>query len=90
MEKVGVGAEVQREILNAVSEKLRETNAAYTKLQNEVAKVPEAGAKETAEYYRSTVVKAMEELRKPVDELEMLVDKRVWPMPSYGDMMFNV
>ena len=90
VEKVGVGAEVQREILNAVSKKLRETNAAYTKLQNEVAKVPEAGAKETAEYYRSTVVKAMEELRKPVDELEMLVDKRVWPMPSYGDMMFNV
>ena len=26
----------------------------------------------------------MEELRTPVDELEMLVDKEMWPMPSYG------
>ena len=33
---------------------------------------------------------AMEELRTPVDELEMLVDKSMWPMPSYGDLIFEV
>jgi glutamine synthetase len=32
----------------------------------------------------------MENLREPVDELEMIVDKSVWPMPSYGDLMFEV
>ena len=31
---------------------------------------------------------AMTELRTPVDALEMIVDKEMWPMPSYGDLMF--
>ena len=33
---------------------------------------------------------AMDALRSPIDSLEMLVDKEVWPMPSYGDLMFEV
>ena len=32
----------------------------------------------------------MENLRAPVDQLEMIVDKELWPMPSYGDLMFDV
>lgn len=32
----------------------------------------------------------MEALRTPVDELEMIVDKDMWPMPSYGDLLFDV
>ena len=43
-----------------------------------------------ANYYHDEVVKAMEELRRPVDALEMIVDKESWPMPSYGDMIFEV
>ena len=30
----------------------------------------------------------MDALRAPVDELEMIVDKEMWPMPSYGDLIF--
>ena len=33
---------------------------------------------------------AMEALRAPVDKLEMLVAKEIWPMPSYGDLLFEV
>ena len=43
-----------------------------------------------AEFYHDQVVPAMEALREPVDELEMLVDKEMWPMPSYGDLLFEV
>ena len=32
----------------------------------------------------------MDVLRAPVDHLEMIVDSRLWPMPTYGDLMFNV
>ena len=28
--------------------------------------------------------------RQPVDRLEMLVAKEMWPMPSYGDLLFEV
>ena len=36
------------------------------------------------------VVPATEVLRKPIDTLEMIVDKDLWPMPSYGDLLFEV
>jgi glutamine synthetase len=32
----------------------------------------------------------MAALRTPIDQLEMIVDKEYWPVPSYGDMMFEV
>ncbi len=40
--------------------------------------------------YRDEVKVAMDELRAPIDKLEMIVDKDVWPMPSYGDLIFEV
>ena len=45
---------------------------------------------EQARYYHFTVVQAMAALRSPVDKLEMIVDKEAWPMPSYGDLIFEV
>ena len=32
----------------------------------------------------------MDDLRAPVDALEMMVDKKVWPVPTYGDLIFEV
>ena len=46
--------------------------------------------KERAHFYHDHVMPAMEDLRAPIDKLEMLVDKEVWPMPSYGDLLFEV
>ena len=43
-----------------------------------------------ARFYHFYVVPAMEALRAPVDKLEMIVDKEAWPMPSYGDLIFEV
>ena len=45
---------------------------------------------EQAKFFKFTVFPAMEALRAPVDKLEMIVDKEAWPMPSYGDLMFEV
>ena len=36
------------------------------------------------------VKEAMDELRAPIDALEMIVDKSVWPVPSYGELTFEV
>lgn len=43
-----------------------------------------------AEAMRARVVPAMEALRTPADKLEVIVDRRYWPMPSYGDLLFEV
>ena len=46
--------------------------------------------KEQAFFYKDTVKEAMAELRTPIDELEMIVDKEVWPVPTYGELTFEV
>lgn len=48
------------------------------------------GAKLSAQAYRDTVIPAMVALRTPADKLEMIVDKELWPFPSYGDLIFEV
>ncbi len=47
-------------------------------------------AQTKAHYFHDTVMTSMKALREPVDRLEMIVDKDLWPMPSYGDMIFEV
>ena len=82
---------VQTELLKKCSALLKETNEAMHTLSALVVKIPEvAEGRDRAVYCREQIVKAMDALRKPVDELEMLVDKSMWPMPSYGDLIFEV
>lgn len=87
----GARASVQAALLNEISDLLEETKAALTKL---IALDVEAASKEDVEeqakFFHETVMPAMGALREPVDKLEMLVDKEVWPMPSYGDLLFEV
>ena len=87
----GVDASVQTETLKEVSALMAETKAA---LDNLVKTIADAAAKEEGEvqatYYHTEVVPAMDALRAPVDKLEMIVDKEAWPMPSYGDLIFEV
>ena len=82
---------VQADLLKKTSKLLKTTNSAMNKLGKLVSQVesyPEG--RERAVFFREKIVPAMDELRKPVDELEMIVDKEMWPMPSYGDLIFEV
>ena len=82
---------VQLELLKKCSALLKVANSAMKNLSDVVSKVTEIPeVRESAVYCKDVVCKAMEELRTPVDELEMLVDKSMWPMPSYGDLIFEV
>lgn len=83
--------DVQTELLRDTSSLLKDTRDALNHLKD-VAKIAAAmeEGKERAFYYREKVMPAMEALRRPVDELEMIVDKDMWPMPSYGDLLFDV
>ena len=81
----------QSSILIDVNEHLKSAKLALEnliKLMDDAGEV--VGIDKHARYMREVIVPAMEELRKPVDELEMIVDKDLWPMPSYGDLLFEV
>ena len=41
-------------------------------------------------FHKDTVKVAMDALRAPIDKLEMIVDSTIWPVPTYGDLMFEV
>ena len=82
---------VQKHLLEETSTLLKQTQRALDHLIEVEAKANamEEG-KELAEYNHEKVVAAMQDLRTPVDQLEMIVDKEMWPMPSYGDLIFEV
>ncbi len=87
----GAEASVQTGLLNETSALLSDTKAALAKLTDVIAQAAEMeeGAGQ-ARFFHDTVMPAMAELRAPVDKLEMIVDKEMWPMPSYGDLLFEV
>ncbi|MDR0862027.1 MAG: glutamine synthetase III [Oscillospiraceae bacterium] len=45
---------------------------------------------EAADAYRERVFAAMSELRLVVDELELIVGKKYWPLPTYGEILYSV
>ena len=87
----GVDVTVQMEMLSDVTAKLSEMKAATTALEEITAKA--AGAEDSAQVakaYKDDVMAAMAALRKPADELELMMPKEVWPIPTYGDLVFEL
>jgi len=82
---------VQTSLLTSCSSLLANAKKALDVLKEANAKATtmEEG-KERAEFYKEVVFPAMNALRAPIDELEDMVNKEYWPVPSYGDMLFEV
>ena len=91
VKEAGADATPQQELLKKTTSLLAKMNEALEELKRveaEAAKMP--AGKEQAFLYKDKVVAAMAALRKPADELEMIVDKEMWPFPTYADLLFEV
>lgn len=91
MNTIGITPTVQTDLLKDISSLLDEASGAVRILRSvseEAGGIPDNRTR--AHFYHNYVLPAMEALRRPIDKLEMLVDKEVWPMPSYGDLMFEI
>ena len=87
----GMDVSCQTELLKKCSDLLAQAKEALKALETAQKKSGTLSeGKEQAGYFKDVVKEAMDQLRRPVDELEMLVDKEMWPMPSYGDLIFEV
>ncbi len=82
---------VQTTLLTDSSALLAKAKAAVIRLQEvvEEAATKEEGA-EQANYFKDIVFPAMADLRAPIDELELIIAKEAWPVPTYGDLLFEV
>ena len=91
VKEAGADASVQSGILAETTELLNKVNAALTNLKKvEAQAAAMTDEKEKAFFYKDVVMVAMSELRAPADALEMIVDKEIWPFPTYADLIFEV
>jgi Uncharacterized protein related to glutamine synthetase len=82
---------VQTDLLVESSALLATAKAALVKLQAVTAEAAEKEeGPEQAAFFKDVVIPAMADLRTPIDALEVIVDKEFWPVPAYGDMLFEV
>ncbi|MCI9315992.1 MAG: glutamine synthetase type III [Lachnospiraceae bacterium] len=87
----GADASTQTGILKEVSDNLAAMQTALVKLEKaekEASAIEDV--KEQAFFYKDNVRIIMDELRAPADRLEMIVDKEMWPLPTYGELMFEI
>ncbi|MCL2198230.1 MAG: glutamine synthetase III, partial [Defluviitaleaceae bacterium] len=59
-------------------------------LESNLSEKTKQSPKDHASYYSKKVIPAMAALRKTADELETLVAKKHWPLPSYGELLHSV
>lgn len=91
LKEMGVTVSVTKKLANKISGKLEEAQDAVEALEEAVAQAAAMTVgKEQAFFFYEQVAPAMRALRRPVDELEKMVDKAYWPMPTYADLLFEV
>ena len=63
-----------------------------TKLSDKIDELDAHGgdSMEHAKIYRDTIISIMNDIRADADKLETMVDARIWPLPTYGDLLFRV
>lgn len=82
----------QEELLTEVSATLasmKKNINALEKIQNKAEKMHGDTYKQ-AVVYRDSVFTAVSALRADADKLETVVDKDLWPLPTYADLLFNL
>jgi glutamine synthetase len=91
LKELGVSAETQIEIINAIDSKLAELKNALAKFKVTLAKAADYAddAKAYAKYYHDSVFSSFDTVRTPADELEKMVDAAAWPFPTYEELLFE-
>ncbi len=87
--RIGVSAPAEAAMVQQITDKTAELSALTEALEAAVDGAP-SGLEACAMYAHETVIPAMEAARKAADALELMVDKKVWPLPTYADMLFYV
>ncbi len=91
LEAVKEDAVVQRKILSKVSALFKSAYRNVEKLEAELEKahgISDAFKRATA--FRDKVFNVMNALRKDIDTLETIVPRKLWPVPTYADLLFKL
>ena len=87
----GADTSVQENALTYISSLLREAGNALAALEKAISRADGiSDVREKAFFFKDSVRPLMQELRAPLDIIEKHMDKKSWPLPSYGDLLFDV
>ena len=91
LKSLGVESSAQAETLEELSKLCTSTKANIAALKDAVDKAAACDdVKVCAAAYRDSVFTAMATLRESVDAMEVICDSEIWPIPSYGELLFSV
>ena len=82
------GCETERRIVSEIASMVEEVRVKVDAMQaaRERALVEPDAYRRAMAY--SEIAAALQEIRKPIDRLEELVDNRIWPLPKYRELLF--
>ena len=91
LKALDVEASAQTETLKEIAALCAITNNNIKALEKAVSKAVDCeDVKTRAASYRDDVFTAMSKLRESVDAMEVICDSEIWPIPSYGELLFSV
>jgi glutamine synthetase len=91
LEAVSVSADVQRDLLSKVSTHLKSAYRNTQKLESEREKALKiTDSLKRSEAFRDKVMVTMAVLREDIDMLETIVPRKLWPVPTYADLLFKL
>ena len=88
---LNVDCTYESEIINKISKNLSSAYKLKIDLENSLN-----GTKDITDctklsiYYKDNIIPIMEKLRDIIDGIEINVDSKDWPVPSYGDLLYSV
>lgn len=89
IKSAGTTAKSQSKLLADLCSLIDSLQVNIINLQQAVCDTSNAGAiNRQAEDYRDSVVPAMRAVREIADELEKIMDAKLWPLPTYAEMLF--
>ncbi|OQA04012.1 MAG: Glutamine synthetase [Planctomycetes bacterium ADurb.Bin401] len=85
----GCNPETEKKILNKACGLITDLNNGIEELKKILAEVCDVdNTANKAEKCRDKVVTSINTVRKFADEIEMIVDAKMWPLPTYAEMLF--
>ncbi len=81
---------LDKDIIDSITKLQIKATKDVVKLTKALAKVEKIAEHEQARFYHDTVVSLMGTIRKTIDTLETMMPRELWPMPTYGDILYSV
>ncbi|MDO6354957.1 glutamine synthetase III [Caloramator sp. CAR-1] len=91
LKNMGFNAEVQLDLLRTIDELFKRANNQCDALKKLISQAEsfEEDSYNKACFIKDNIFTQMETLRELIDDLEKILDRNYWPMPTYGEIMFN-